>query len=134
MSEAHVFQANMTVISTSDDATTINDDKIQEDAGSVVGNASLATNRSSYLVQPDIPGWLFTSASVYMALIGVFGIVSNLAVLVAYLRIRAVSTARNSAEENCRCNRSDNTLKENSFHEHTVIGERKQRFARVLCS
>ena len=48
----------------------------------------------NYYTSPDIPGWVFLTASVVMGFIGPIGVISNLYVIVGYLRNKTVSAAR----------------------------------------
>ena len=45
----------------------------------------------AYYTNPDIPTWLWISSSVILIIIGLFGITSNLTIIVAYCRNKAVS-------------------------------------------
>ena len=48
----------------------------------------------SYAESPDIPAYVYRWTSAYMALVGCFGIASNLLVIVGFLRKKEVSVAR----------------------------------------
>ena len=52
---------------------------------------SVSTGDDPFQVLPDISGVYFTCFSIYMAVVMTFGITSNLAVIVAYWRVRSVS-------------------------------------------
>ena len=45
----------------------------------------------NYYTSPDIPGWVFLTASIVMGFIGPIGVVSNLYVIVGYFRNKTVS-------------------------------------------
>ena len=47
----------------------------------------------NYYTSPDIPGWVFLTASIVMGFIGPIGVISNLYVIVGYLRNKTVSAA-----------------------------------------
>ena len=47
----------------------------------------------NYYTSPDIPGWVFLAASIVMGFIGPIGVISNLYVIVGYLRNKTVSAA-----------------------------------------
>ena len=48
----------------------------------------------NYYTSPDIPGWVFLTASIVMGFIGPIGVISNLYVIVGYLRNKTVSATR----------------------------------------
>ena len=44
----------------------------------------------SYYTAPDIPSWVWFCSSVILSIIGAFGIFSNLAVIIAYIKNKSV--------------------------------------------
>ena len=48
-------------------------------------NMSLYSRLDTYCTSPNISSWVYTTATIYLSLIGVFGIFTNLAIVVVYL-------------------------------------------------
>ena len=45
----------------------------------------------SYALSPDIPPWIYMISAVYLFVIGAFGILSNGAIMIVFIRTPAVS-------------------------------------------